>query len=508
VSLEEYKQKRDFGKTPEPPESLPGPEGPLRFVVQRHEASTLHYDFRLELEGVLKSWAVPKGPSLNPADKRLAVQVEDHPYAYRTFEGDIPEGQYGAGRVTIWDEGTYHAPGTEDRRESERVLLEGLQKGRFSFVLEGKKLSGEFSLVQMKGRQEGAWLLRKKEDDHALTGLYDSEDHLSPGTARKKAPVKAKAARAAAKPKPAPATSVRKAGKGTSSLHLTNLDKVYWPEEGYTKGDLINYYKTVGKYILPYLTDRPESLLRHPNGIAGQSFYQKNAGEQAPDWVETITVRSESTGEDVHYIICQDQTTLSYLNNLGCIQLNPWNSRTPSLYTPDYLVLDLDPGENTFEEVIEVAQVTKEVLDQAGAASFCKTSGATGLHVYVPLGARYPFEQAKAFAHQAAKQVHERLPTLTSLERSPKERRRQVYLDFLQNAFSQTLAAPYSVRPRPRATVSAPLRWEEVKPGLHPSQFTIQTMPGRLKQEGDLFKGVLGEGVDLEEGRKRLEGTV
>jgi bifunctional non-homologous end joining protein LigD len=178
MSLEEYNQKRDFNQTSEPKTSGKHPEGGLRFVVQRHDASKLHYDFRLEMEGVLKSWAVPKGPSMNPSDKRLAVEVEDHPYSYRTFEGDIPEGNYGAGHVDIWDQGTYHHTEAEDLKQGEKTLLQELEKGSIHFVLEGEKLKGAFTLLKMKGKQEDAWLLLKKDDEFATHDAYYPEEYL------------------------------------------------------------------------------------------------------------------------------------------------------------------------------------------------------------------------------------------------------------------------------------------------------------------------------------------
>lgn len=520
MSLKEYNAKRDFSQTGEPQDPRHPDKGALRFVVQRHQASTLHYDFRLEMEGVLKSWAVPKGPSLNPADKRLAMMVEDHPFSYRSFEGDIPEGNYGAGHVDIWDEGTYHAADATDRKAGEKALLEGLKKGRISFVLQGSKLQGEFSLLEMKGRQKNAWLLVKKDDDQAVHAPYQAEDLAEGGgdaTPRKKKTPKGKAdppADAAAKQKGAPVSKKSEPAKKKSNavpkngesrlidgqqVTLTSLDKPYWPGEKISKGDLIDYYQQVAPYLLPYLKDRPESLLRHPMGIQGHSFFQKDIGETAPDWVETVSILSESTGEQVRYVVCQDAATLAYLNNLGCIQLNPWNSRTGQLGQPDWAVIDLDPGENTYDQVVEVALVVKQVADAIEAECFVKTSGATGMHIFFPLGGRYPFELVKDFAHRFAQRVHEQLPKLTSLERAPKERRYQVYLDYLQNAIGQTIAAPYSVRPRPGAPVSAPLRWEEVRPGLDPGAFTLRNMPTRLQQLGDLFSGVLGQGIDLKE---------
>ncbi|MFC5272197.1 DNA polymerase ligase N-terminal domain-containing protein [Adhaeribacter terreus] len=186
MSLETYNQKRDFKQTPEPKTNGKPTKGTLRFVVQRHDASSLHYDFRLEMEGVLKSWAVPKGPSMNPADKRLAVEVEDHPYSYRTFEGDIPAGNYGAGHVDIWDEGTYHHTENMDESEGEKTLLAELEKGRIHFVLEGRKLQGAFTLMKMKGRGENNWLLLKKDDEYAVHESYDAEEHLGKTVAKSK----------------------------------------------------------------------------------------------------------------------------------------------------------------------------------------------------------------------------------------------------------------------------------------------------------------------------------
>ncbi|WP_461490715.1 non-homologous end-joining DNA ligase [Pontibacter sp. HJ8] len=513
MSLEKYNQKRNFGETPEPAGKEQHSKGKLRFVVQRHEASTLHYDFRLEIEGVLKSWAVPKGPSLNPADKRLAMEVEDHPFSYRTFEGDIPEGNYGAGHVDIWDEGTYHAAESEDPKQEEEYLLRGLQEGSIKFVLEGKKLRGEFTLLKMKGRQKGAWLLVKKKDDDAVSEPYDSEDYLDkPATVKRARPAKEKETKTPKKKTATASASKKSSSKEESwqeveiegqAVVLSNTDKLYWPEEGITKGDLIHYYQGIAEVLLPYLRDRPQSLLRHPNGIGQPGFFQKDI-DHAPDWVRTVALHAESTGKDVDYLVCDDKATLAYMNNLGCIQLNPWNSRLADLEKPDYLVIDLDPDENSYDEVVETALVTKQVLDKAGAVSYCKTSGATGMHIYVPLGARYSFDQAKQFAQLVAQQVQAQLPEFTSLERNPKSRRNKIYLDFLQNAIAQTVAAPYSVRPRSGATVSAPLRWDEVKPGLHPSAFTIRNMPERLQKLGDLFSGVLGEGIDLEKSLKEL----
>jgi bifunctional non-homologous end joining protein LigD len=281
---------------------------------------------------------------------------------------------------------------------------------------------------------------------------------------------------------------------------------VYWPDEGYTKGDLIAYYRELAPVILPYLRDRPQSLHRHPNGIAGPSFFQKDVAKQPPPtWVKTIAVPSGSGGKKVTYLVCQDERSLLYLANLGCIEINPWNSRVRSLERPDYLIIDLDPEAAPFARVIEAAKAVRKALDEAGAACLCKTSGKRGLHVFVPLGARYDYEQARQFAEIVARLVHKRLPRSTSVVRSPSERQGRVYLDYLQNARAQTLAAPYSVRPYPGATVSTPLHWREVRRGLDPSRFTLKTMPARLAKVGDLWRPVLEVGIDLADCLERLQ---
>jgi bifunctional non-homologous end joining protein LigD len=292
---------------------------------------------------------------------------------------------------------------------------------------------------------------------------------------------------------------------GGHNLKLTNLKKVYFPDEEYTKGDVIEYYRSVAKYILPYLKGRPESLNRHPNGIDGESFYQKDIKDLPPGWVKTEMIYSEHNEKDINYLVCNDEATLVYLANLGCIEINPWFSRVENLDNPDYLVLDLDPEDISFEKVIETALAAKEVFDIAGAKCYCKTSGATGLHIYVPLGAVYNYDVAREFTHLVARLVHTKTSGFTSLKRSPSKRQKKVYLDYLQNRPGQTLAAPYSIRPRPGATVATPLKWEEVKKGLNPKDFTIKNILKRIEKNGDLFKNVLGKGIDLSKCISKLE---
>lgn len=851
MALTKYKQKRNFKETPEPIGGK-ADDNKLHFVIQKHDASHLHYDFRLEMQGVLKSWAIPKGPSLDPAVKRLAMMVEDHPYDYKNFEGIIPNG-YGAGTVIVWDEGTYESSliDSNDKKVQDKDLRKQLHQGSLKVTLHGKKLKGEFALVKTKGMGENSWLLIKHKDKYAssedilkkdksviskktlaqiektsknfyptklspmLATLVDKPfnekgwvyevkwdgyramafmnkgkvelrsrndksfnkkfypiyDHLKKwkinaivdgeivvigkkgvshfgnlqnwrseadgelvyyifdilwldgknlmdlplmerreileqvmpnddrirlsklfkesgtkffnaaqkngleGIVAKKADsiyvpgertrswlkIKAskrqemviggytinkdthkpfsallvgvfkgkrlhytgkvgtgfslqkqkellerfkpliitkipfeeapdvnKPSRFRAKPthteaiwlKPqlvcevnyaemtsdgvmrhpsfegmrddkkasqviqektletAKAVTKKTSKKETSDkvanylkpakdntrktllnptdetqvrtineheLKFTNLNKFYWPKEKITKRDLLNYYYQVAPFMLPYLKDRPQSLNRHPNGITGNGFYQKDVTGKVPEWVETFHYHSEDDNREKHFLVAKDEASLLYMASLGCIEINPWSSRVQSPDYPDWCIIDLDPGDkNSFDQVIEAAQVTHEVLDQLGAKSYCKTSGSTGLHIYVPLGGNYTYEQSKEFARVVVTLVNRALPKFTSLERAVKARKGKMYLDFLQNRPQATIAAPYSVRPKPGATVSTPVHWNEVKKGLKMSDFTIFNLMERLKTEGDIFKGVLGNGVDLQRVIKKI----
>lgn len=677
MSLRVYNRKRKFTETSEPrgKKSKSG-SGQLRFVVQMHAATRLHFDFRLEFGGVLKSWAVPKGPSLNPQDQRLAVFVEDHPLAYGSFEGIIPKGNYGAGTVMVWDEGTYVERNSDSRRDSDAAMRKGFEKGHMTFLLDGTKLKGEFALIKLKNDQK-AWLLVKKRDDYSTYKRGDAPANTSVKTGRTIEEIAAEAEKAGAvwlpkkgrkaperrprvvaarkaplprKIKPMLATLSRHAAEpgwiiepqldgmravaevdgkkvslyskaglsfakrypdivealrnlgvtavfdgeivkseywifdllywqdrdlrheplrvrkrilktafhdgrhlkhvdskkasgaqriarnpesvyksGTTSdwriieqsarrggqagaespvsdePRLTNLDKIYFPKEGITKGDIIEYYRAVAPFILPYLKDRPESLNRHPNGIERPGFYQKDMTGHIPRWLKTERIFSESTGKSIDYVLCQDERSLLYLANLGCIELNPWFSRVGRLDRPDFLVIDLDPDGNPFEQVIQIAREIHEILDDVGAAGFCKTSGATGIHIGVPTGARYSFDRVREFAEAVCQIVARNNPALTSVERNPNRRRKKIYLDYMQNRRGQTLAAPFCVRPRPEAPVSMPLSWSEVKKGLKPEHFNIENALNRIRKFDDPWRNVLGPGVDLTKCEKSLQ---
>jgi bifunctional non-homologous end joining protein LigD len=291
-------------------------------------------------------------------------------------------------------------------------------------------------------------------------------------------------------------------------LKFTSLSKLYWPKDKVTKRDLINYYYQVAPYILPYLKSRPQTLNRFPNGIDKDSFYQKDVKGKVPGWMETFDYYSYTDQREKEFLLINNEATLLYAANLGCIEMNPWSSRTDKPDNPDFCIIDLDPDTNPFSQVIETAQVTKEVLDAIGVPSWCKTSGSTGLHIYIPLGAKYTYEDSKEFGRALAKIIHRQLPKFTSIERNTKDRKGKLYIDFLQNRPQATVAAAYSLRPKPGATISMPLEWREVKKGLAMKDFNIRNAIDRLKETGDIFKGVLGKGIDMGKALKKLESEI
>jgi bifunctional non-homologous end joining protein LigD len=259
--------------------------------------------------------------------------------------------------------------------------------------------------------------------------------------------------------------------------------------------------------MLPYMKDRPQTLNRFPNGIYGKSFYQKDVTGKVPSWIEKHRYYSETDAREKNFLVCTTEESLLYIASLGCIEINPWSSRTQSPDYPDWCIIDLDPDKNTFDQVIEAAQVTKKVLDAIAVPSYCKTSGSTGLHIYIPLGAKYTYEESKEFGRAVATMIHSEIPGFTSTERLTANRKGKMYLDFLQNRPQATVAGPYSLRPKPGAPVSMPLHWDEVKKGLKMTDFNLLNAIARLKEHGDLFDGVLGKGIDMAKALKKL-GTM
>lgn len=524
MGLETYWKKRDFKKTPEPRGRV-AKRNLHRFVVQEHHASHLHFDFRLEMGGVLKSWSVRKGPTLDPQERRLAVETEDHPVEYAKFEGHIPAGEYGGGEHMIWDEGKYETADGAD-------ALAQYEAGRMKFELKGKKLRGTFNLVRL-GSREGQWLLIKSKDDYERTGweleLRVADDEAatrwrgeSGARAARKAASKKGVKKFSTKPKGDAETVA--AGKlfaskelsgdvnaklGGVVVPLTSLDRVYFPAAKLTKGDLVRYYYEVSEYILPYLKDRPLIMKRYPAGIRGLSFHQHDVNE-APNFVRTVPLEVEDGGgHTVDYVVGDTVPTLLYMANLGAIERHPWHSRTRNLDRPDWFVFDLDPGDGVrFETICEVASTTRKILEQLGLKSYPKTSGSRGIHIYVPIKAAYEYEEIADFAARVAALIAAQHPDAATVERSKSKRgKRTIYVDHMQNARGKSVVAPYSVRPREGAPVSAPLTWREVEAKrITPQDFTIENVLARVRTKGDLFRDVLANKQALGDAVKKLEG--
>jgi bifunctional non-homologous end joining protein LigD len=824
---------RDPGRTPEP-FGRPGGDpllAPRLFVVQKHAARRVHWDFRLELGGTLRSWAVPKGPSYDPADKRMAVEVEDHPIEYADFEGTIPAGNYGAGAVIVWDRGTWRPVGDP---------LEGLEKGKLVFELSGYKLRGEWTLVRTRRAQGGKqeWLLLKHRDAWAGPGRAVPEESVLSGRrledvaagtdraaaaaaearrlgAKARAPSRADLRPMLAEPADAPfsdpgwlfelkydgyrllavregtrarllyrsgddatalfpevvkavemlpgdavldgevvvlapdgrpsfqalqqraqlsraedvarasverpatlfafdllsvggldvrplaladrkrilsgivprlgpvrfadhveargedlwrevearglegivakradapyrsgarspawrkvralrtadlavvgftrprgarsafgalllasregdgwafagsvgsgftdrqladlharlASRVRKTppcggpvptgrgntwvepevvvevrfaewtaegllrqpvflrvredkrpeetgrepvprahedpppvaarpaapdGRAARAFDVTNADKVWFPADGITKGDVVAYHRAIAPFMLPFLKDRPLVLTRFPDGIDGKSFFQKDAPKWRPEWIRTVRIENED-GRDLDHFLVDDADGLAWLANLGTIPIHVWASRAPALEAPDWCVVDLDPKDAPFAHVVKLARALHDLCEELGLPSYPKTTGQKGLHVLVPLGGRLDHAQARALGELLARALEAELPEIATTARAIGDRGGRVYLDYLQNGRGKTIAAPYTVRPRPGAPVSTPLRWSEVGPRLDPSTFTIRNVPARARRlRADPLLPVLADAPDLLRALERL----
>jgi bifunctional non-homologous end joining protein LigD len=542
--LAEYRAKRDFAATPEP-----GPTAAnftqlsgRAFCVQHHLARGEHYDLRLEHAGVLLSWAVPKGPSLNPADKRLAVRTEDHPLAYADFEGVIPSG-YGGGIALLWDRGTWAPePGFED-------VARAIGDGELKFALDGVKLKGSYALVRTRGRGESRggtkppaqWLLIKHRD--AWSGVLDvvtaapqsvktfaghaeilaadpaalaaweraggppvrggsSGELLRQAMGRARALVDARSeprqnttadvaarrssaqtARSRAAGRPARQRSTRPARESAKSKTLkvlklpaaalrfgarrpkfSNLDKVLYPEAGFTKGRLIDYYVQIAPAILPHLRGRPVTLKRYPDGVAGKFFFEKRCPPHAPAWVRTARVVENDGGSAINYCVVEDVSTLAWLANLAAIELHVPLATAADPDTPTSMVFDLDPGPGkAFADCCALGLRLKSMLDGVGLLSVAKASGGKGLHVYVPLNTPgVTFEQTRAFAKAAALALEKDDPVGVTSNVSKGRREGRIYVDWAQNGRMKTTVCAFSVRARAEPTVSLPLSWDEV----------------------------------------------
>ncbi len=503
---------RDFNKTAEPSGANARAHAGTSFVIQKHAASRLHYDFRLELDGVLVSWSVPKGPSLSPAERRLAVRTEDHPLDYAGFEGVIPKGQYGGGTVVVWDRGTWTPEG--DAHEM-------MKKGRLSFSLEGEKLQGKWHLVKTKpqGNQE-TWLLFKSRDEAAdedkdivaerpesvISGktveeiadkpaaVWQSNRVAEPSVAEKRA-ARIAAAGKRGGPKAVPSSKKHEPAASTEELlalvgqlplgfKLTNLDRVLYPEQGTTKGELIAYLVVVSDWMLPHVADRPLTLVRCPEGRGKPCFYQKHILAGSPKAIRPLLIEEvQGDGEPTEYMKIGDMPGLVALAQLGTLEIHTWGSRADKPEKPDLAVFDLDPDVGLgWEKVALAAFDMRRRLNDLGLQSFLKTTGGKGLHVVVPIERRLEWDELKEFTKLVVEQMERDEPALYTSNMAKKARKGKIFVDYLRNGRNATFIAPYSPRARPGAPVAVPITWEELAHGVDPASFTMQTVPRRLAQ--------------------------
>jgi bifunctional non-homologous end joining protein LigD len=518
--LATYRRKRDFARTPEPagaPAGADGAAGARRFVVQRHRARRLHYDFRLEIDGVLVSWAVPKGPTLDANVRRAAFHVEDHPMEYFDFEGIIPAGEYGGGDVIVWDAGTWAPHEADDPGEAVRA-------GELHLDMYGEKLRGRFVLVRTKAddRDREEWLLLHKHDDFAVGG-WDAEAHpRSVLSGRTNDEVKAEPDRmwrsdlpAARASIPLRTAAIEQVGDdalaeldamgatgGTWHVHgrdlrVTNLDKELFParagEEPVTKRDLIRYAAQIAPALVPYLTRRPLNMHRYPNGATAKGFWHKELPAHAPEWLARWDNPDADEGETKTYVVVDEPAALVWVANFGALEWHAWTSTAEAPQRPTYALIDLDPGERTsWDDLLVLARLHRTALEHLGVTARAKVSGRRGIQIWVPIVTGPSFDDTRAWVEQLSRSVGAVVPELVSWKWQKDERGGLARLDYTQNAINKTLVAPYSPRPAPGAPVSAPIEWDELDdPELRPDRWTVRSIGDRLAQRGELFREVL-----------------
>jgi bifunctional non-homologous end joining protein LigD len=522
--LRPYRAKRDFSKTAEPSGAARkrqtvrrGRGANPRFVVQRHRARRLHYDFRLEIDGVLVSWAVPKGPTLDPSARRAAFHVEDHPIEYIDFEGVIPRGEYGGGDVIVWDAGTWEPHGTDDPAAA-------VAAGEIHLDLHGEKLRGRFVLVRTKvdssGKEE--WLLLHKRDEFAVAG-WDPEQHLrSVRSGRTNDEVKADPDQLWRSDLPAShaaialkATAVARASdeelaaldelpaSGTwgvfgRELRVTNLDKVLFPgrpggDKPVTKRELLRYTAQVAPTVMPYLVRRALNMHRYPQGAGTKGFWHKELPSHAPEWLPRWDNPEADAGETRTYLVVDEPAALVWAANFGALEWHAWTSLVDAPHEPTYALIDLDPGERTtWPELVELARLHRTALEHLDVEARPKLTGRRGLQIWIPIAPGPSFDETREWVEGVSRAVGGVVPDLVSWKWQVNDRGGLARLDYTQNAINKTLVAPYSPRPAPGAPVSAPIDWNELDdPALRPDRFTVRSLIPRLAEKGDLFARVL-----------------
>lgn len=455
--LKTYNKKRDFTKTKEPKGEKAKSKKKLIFVVQHHLARRDHYDFRLELNGVLLSWAVPKGPSYNPKDKRLAVHVEDHPYDYKDFEGTIPKGEYGGGIVQLWDEG-YWEP-TENPHKT-------YKKGYLKFILKGKRLKGAWTLIQYK---ENNWLLIKEKDN--VKGFMDiSRYKKSIRTGRTMEEIEKGAS-----------AKKRNTKDTIEGITITNRDKVIYPKAKITKWEVVKYYQHVAKRMLPYLENRIISVIRCPEGIKKDTFFKKHL-ENDNEGIEKINLPSQNNKKEDYYYINDIEGLISEAQ-MNSIEFHIWGSKVKTLEQPDMMVFDLDPDEKLdLAKVREGVKDLKGILDELKLKSYLKTSGGKGYHIVVPINNKMNWEEFRMTARNIAKLMEAKWPDKYTSNIRKNKRKGKIFIDWVRNTRGSTSVAPYSLRARENAPVSMPIKWSELDK-VKPSEITIDDALKRLKRK-------------------------
>lgn len=444
--LMEYNKKRNFNKTKEPKGKQEKSNKKLRFVVQHHLARKDHYDLRLEWGGVLKSWAVPKGPSYNTKDKRLAVMVENHPISYRNFEGTIPKGEYGGGTVMLWDFGTWELV------ESDKPVF---KKGIIKFKLNGKRLRGLWTLVLMK---EDNWLLIKDQDEfHLFDNIIEYSTSVKTGK-----------------------TMEEIAGE-KNTIKITNPDKEIFKNPRITKLDIFVYYKKVAKRMLPYVENRLISTIRLPEGAGGTPFFKKHF-ENQDKYLGVKKLKSDKENRNDYYYIKDINGILSEVQ-MNSYEFHIWGSKVNDLNHADILVFDLDPDEKLrLNKLRDGVKDLKYILDQYNLPSYLKTSGGKGYHVVVPLKEKVTWHNAREIARNIAKLMEANWPDKYTSNMKKTKRKNKIFIDWVRNIKGATSVAPYSLRIRKTATVSMPISWKELDK-IKPDEITIAKAIKRLKRK-------------------------